>query len=248
MKQITIGNEIKGSNYDPVIFRSLMGEAGHNPDGSLCPGHLLGSTQLIEDLRPKTPPRERDTSSSHQGSSAMFGEAFSPRGSWRRGRGGLSIIAPSTMMSEGYASPMGSPCSPMTVTGGMPGSPSGFYQNQHYAEESDMCPYYWTEGPPLLRSADVHGSLAAQEQQPHPFMDVDPMRTATISSATVTGSFLSYSKATHADDGSFMWPPASHSSHDTPVFQGPPLAKRGRRQYYYPRGRGSFRGGRGGPF
>jgi len=56
---VTVGKDVPGTTYDARTYSRLMEEPGLNPDGTMCAGHLVGSTVLIEDLRPKTPPREQ---------------------------------------------------------------------------------------------------------------------------------------------------------------------------------------------
>jgi len=60
---VTLGNQLRSvetpaTKYDRERYLGWMREPGVNPDGTPCAGHLLGSTPLIEELRPKTPPRE----------------------------------------------------------------------------------------------------------------------------------------------------------------------------------------------
>lgn len=210
-----------------------MSERGHNPDGSTCPGHLLGSTQLIEDLRPKTPPRDREASSG----SGLNGEGTSPRGSWGRGRGGgrgLSIVAPKPMMmAEGYGSPLGSPYSPATVSPlGTPHSPAAFYASQDfYAEgEMNMCSQ-WPNTTNYLQYCDGH--FIEQQMSPR---DLNAMGRAT-------GPFLSYRETPN----SHMWHAAAPPNLTAPpnMFQTSPRpVARGRgRSYYQGRGSGQSDGG-----
>jgi len=56
---VTVGKDLPGTNYDATTYLEWMNVPGMNPDGTPCAGHLLGSTPLIEELRPKTPPREQ---------------------------------------------------------------------------------------------------------------------------------------------------------------------------------------------
>ena len=56
---VTVGKDLPATNYDITTYMKWMSVPGVNPDGTPCAGHLLGSTPLIEDLRPKTPPREQ---------------------------------------------------------------------------------------------------------------------------------------------------------------------------------------------
>ena len=50
--------ETLATKYDRERYLGWMREPGVNPDGTPCAGHLLGSTPLFEELRPKAPPGE----------------------------------------------------------------------------------------------------------------------------------------------------------------------------------------------
>ncbi len=56
---VTVGKDLPGTTYDAAQYLAWMAVPGMNPDGTPCAGHLVGSTPLIEELRPKTPPREQ---------------------------------------------------------------------------------------------------------------------------------------------------------------------------------------------
>jgi mRNA (2'-O-methyladenosine-N6-)-methyltransferase len=91
---VTVGKDLPGTNYDATTYLEWMSVPGMNPDGTPCAGHLLGSTPLIEELRPKTPPREQREREAQMG------------GGGGGGGGGIEGGSPSFRPRSGSIPPM----------------------------------------------------------------------------------------------------------------------------------------------
>lgn len=100
---VTVGKDLPPTNYDMTAYINWMSVPGVNPDGTPCAGHLLGSTPLIEDLRPKTPPREqREREAQKGGGSGVRGGGIEGGSSPFRPRSGS---LPSMRPQSGQALP-----------------------------------------------------------------------------------------------------------------------------------------------